>query len=204
MLSYYLSNLARKHWQREGGFKACILYSSSMGCDVFARLPQTDERRMVSSTTTTVKLLCKRWQQLKRKACNYLRSIAPPRRRIAPRGRGWAEQRYEQQGGVDGGSIMVQLHILSRWYKHYCTTIHILSRGCKQVEWGNSFANMQFWQSLLFLGDFQWFALSQSKTNWGKKLKLVSSWSGQINRWPCHSVSGLVSQVLISASAELA
>ena len=85
-----------------------------MGCDVFARLPQTDERRMVSHTTTTVKLLCKRWQQLKRKACNYLRSIAPPRRRIAPRGRGSAEQQYEQQGGVDGGSI--------------------LSRGCKQVE----------------------------------------------------------------------
>ena len=45
-----------------------------------------------------------------------------------------AEQQYEQQGGVDGGSILVQLHILSRWYKHYCTTIHILSRGCKQVE----------------------------------------------------------------------
>ena len=133
MLSYYLSNLARKHWQREGGFKACILYSSSMGCDVFARLPQTDERRMVSHTTTTVKLLCKRWQQLKRKACNYLRSIAPPRRRIAPRGRGWAEQQYEQQGGVDGGSIMVQLHILSRWGKHSGTQ-HILSRGCKVVE----------------------------------------------------------------------
>ena len=90
-----------------GGFKACILYSSSMGCDVFARVPQTDERRMVSHTTTTVKLLCKRWQQLKRKACNYLRSIAPPRRRIAPRGRSWAEQQYEQQGGEDGGSIMV-------------------------------------------------------------------------------------------------
>ena len=112
-----------------------------MGCDVFARLPQTDERRMVSSTTTTVKLLCKRWQQLKRKACNYLRSIAPPRRRIAPRGRGWAEQQYEQQGGVEGGSIMVYMihmvhimvHILSRWGKHYGTQ-HILSRGCKQVE----------------------------------------------------------------------
>ena len=141
MLSYYLSNLARKHWQRERGFKACILYSSSMGCDVFARLPQTDERRMVSHTTTTVKLLCKRWQQLKRKACNYLRSIAPPRRRIAPRGRGWAEQQYEQQGGVDGGSITVHMihmvhimvHILSRWGKHYGVQ-HILSRGCKQVE----------------------------------------------------------------------
>ena len=52
-----------------------------------------------------------------------------------------AEQQYEQQGGVDGGSIMVHMihmvhimvHILSRWGKHYGTQ-HILSRGCKQVE----------------------------------------------------------------------
>ena len=148
MLSYYVSNLARKHWQRERGFKACILYSSSMGCDVFARLPQTDERRMVSHTTTTVKLLCKRWQQLKRKACNYLRSIAPPRRRIAPRGRGWAEQQYEQQGGVDGGSIMV----------HNTFWVEGASRSSEATV----LQNMQFWQSLLFLGDFQLFALSRS------------------------------------------